>query len=100
MWRTKGDRRLFLATVPVLTLGVMGRRVPSCRLLGFATLLDSTRIPPTVILKSHLSTPFSSFVFPVLLIYRLYHVRHWDVKGSSAYRLNYCHGVAWWFSLV
>lgn len=25
MWRVPTDRRLFLATVPVLTLGVMGR---------------------------------------------------------------------------
>lgn len=25
MWGIKEDRRLFLATVPVLTLGVMGR---------------------------------------------------------------------------
>jgi hypothetical protein len=25
MWGVKEDRRLFLATVPVLTLGVMGR---------------------------------------------------------------------------
>ena len=25
MWREPSDRRLFIATVPVLTLGVMGR---------------------------------------------------------------------------